>query len=80
MELLDLKAEEFFAIDPISRRVPRTFDHSVMRCPFRALVGRSAEVRLCSKADVNLATVIDHHGPIGDIALLAPRGLLVPPL
>ena len=29
----------------------------------RALVGRSTEVRLCSKADVRSATVIDHHGP-----------------
>jgi hypothetical protein len=31
-----------------------------------ALVGRSTEVRLCSKADVNLATVTDHHGPFSD--------------
>jgi hypothetical protein len=31
-----------------------------------ALVGRSIEVRLSSKADIRLAAVIDHHGPIAD--------------
>jgi hypothetical protein len=31
-----------------------------------AHVGRSTEVRLCSKADVNLATVTDHHAPLAD--------------
>jgi hypothetical protein len=40
-----------------------------------ALVGRSIEVRLSSKADVRLAAVIDHHGPQADMAhLIGPRG------
>jgi hypothetical protein len=36
------------------------------RQPFCALVGRSTEVRLSSKADVRLAAVINHHGPEAD--------------
>jgi hypothetical protein len=32
-----------------------------------ALVGRSTEIRLSSKADVNLATVTDRHGPTPDV-------------
>jgi hypothetical protein len=33
------------------------------------LVGRSTEVRLCSKADVGLAAVIDHHGPKSEVGM-----------
>jgi hypothetical protein len=42
----------------------RTLTHAKER-QLCALVGRSTEVRLSSKADIGLASVIDHHGPKG---------------
>ena len=52
----------YFGAIPESRRSPCCF--TWQDC---ALVGRSIEVRLSSKADVRLAAVIDHHGPAAGI-------------
>ena len=41
-----------------------------------ALVGRSTEVRLCSKADVRPGEVIDHHGPRAVIQCQTPNALI----
>ena len=43
-----------------------------------ALVGRSTEVRLCSKADVRSAAVIDHHGPRAVIQCQTPNASIRP--
>ena len=51
LELLDLKAEEFFVIDRVSRRASRTFGHSVIKCPFRAQPGHADTLVGFPKAD-----------------------------